>query len=152
MPHEWFAFLYAKFKPIFFKLFACAKDAAHAKRRLREFWGMAKHDDPIRSSLQADHEWMHAFTFPGWIHGDGVPCTKYDSFEVCSWGSMLSKWIWFASGYFLKVRNVVARADKTKGHQACVHQDHHMELQGADAGQVARHGLGWHALPSWLFR
>ena len=46
--------------------------------------------------------------------GDGVPCTKYDSFEVCSWGSMLSKWIWFASGYFLKVRNVVARADKTK--------------------------------------
>ena len=114
MPHEWFAFLYAKFKPIFFKLFACAKDAAHAKRRLREFWGMVKHDDPRRSSLQADHEWMHAFTFPGWTHGDGVPCTKYDSFEVCSWGSMLRQWIWLASGYFLKIRNVVARGDKTK--------------------------------------
>ena len=93
-----------------------ADGGAHAKRILKQFWGMVKRDDPRRSSLQDDHEVMQVFTIPGWIHGDGVPCTKYDSFEVCSWGSMLSKWIWFASGYFCKVRNVTANQKKDTNH------------------------------------
>ena len=117
MPHEWFAFMYTKFKPVFFKVFMNADGAAHAKRRLGQFWGMVKRNDPRRSSLQADHEGMQAFTIPGWIHGDGVPCTRYDSFEVCSWGSMLSKWIWYASGYFLKVKNVSADKKKNTKHR-----------------------------------
>ena len=116
MPHEWFACMYTKFKPVFFKVFMNADGAAHAKRRLGQFWGMVKRDDPRRSSLQADHEGMQAFTIPGWIHGDGVPCTRYDSFEVCSWGSMLSKWIWFASGYFGKVTHVQANKKKDTNH------------------------------------
>ena len=66
--------------------------------------------------LQADHEVMQAFTIPSWIHGDAVPCTNYDSLEVCSWGSMLSKWIWYASGYFGKVRNVSADKKKNAKH------------------------------------
>ena len=115
LPHEWFAFMYTAFKPIFFKVFM-GVEASHAKRHLAKFWGMVKHDDPRRSSLQHDHESMHAFTIPGWIHGDGVPCTRYDSFEVCSWGSMLSKWIWFASGYFGKVRHVHANKKKDTKH------------------------------------
>ena len=117
MPHGWFAFRCTKFKPVFFKVFMNADGAAHAKRRLRQFWGMVKRDDPRRSSLQADHGDMQAFTIPGWIHGDAVPCTRYDSFEVCSWGSMLSKWIWYASGYFLKVKNVSADKKKNTKHR-----------------------------------
>jgi len=95
------------FKKIFFKLLACADNAADAKSRLKKFWGMIKDSDPRRHSLQPDMP--KEFTIPGWIHGDGVPCTKYDSFEVSSWGSMLSKWMWFSSGYFGKVRNQVPR-------------------------------------------
>ena len=45
-----------------------------------------------------------------------MPCTRYDSFEVCSWGSMLSKWIWFASGYFGKIRHVAANKKKDTKH------------------------------------
>ena len=45
-----------------------------------------------------------------------MPCTKYDGLEVCSWGSMLSKWIWYASGYFGKVRNVSADKKKNTKH------------------------------------
>ena len=115
LPHEWFAFMYTAFKPIFFKVFM-GVEASRAKRHLEKFWGMVNHDDPRRSPLQHDHESKHAFTIPGWIHGDGVLCTKYDSLEVCSWGSMLSKWIWFASGYFSKVRHVQANKKKDTKH------------------------------------
>ena len=77
---------------------------------------MVKRDAPRRPSLQADHEGMQDFTIPSWIHGDGVPCTRYDSFEVCSWGSMLSKWIWLASGYFGKLGNINAERKKDTNH------------------------------------
>ena len=65
--------MYTKFKPVFFKVFMNADGVAHAKRRLGQFWGMVKRDDPRRSSLQADHEGMQDFTVPSGIHGDGVP-------------------------------------------------------------------------------
>ena len=50
--------------------------------------------------------------------GMGVPCTKHDALENFSCGSMSSKWMWFASGYFKKVVHMVPRsgnkADGTK--------------------------------------
>lgn len=84
MPHEWIAFMYTAFKPILFKV-AMGVQAPRAKRHLAKCWGMVEHDDPRQASLQHDHESMHDFTIPGWIHGDAVPCTKYDGLEVCAW-------------------------------------------------------------------
>ena len=48
-----------------------------------------------------------------WLHGDGVPCTNHDSLEVTSWGPLLSKWMWFVSGYFMKTNHVGKTNDKT---------------------------------------
>ena len=67
--------------PILFTVFMGVY-ASHAKRHLNKFWGMAKYDDPMRSSLQHGHESMHAFIIPGWTHGDGVPCTKRDTLDT----------------------------------------------------------------------
>ena len=107
LPHEWFAYLHNSFHGLFYKLFMGTNGAAEGKRKLMAFWGTIKEDDPRRAALRADM--AKDRTIPGWIHGDGVPCTKNDSMEVCSWGSMLSKWMWFASGYMNKACNKVAR-------------------------------------------
>ena len=107
LPHEWFAYLYKSFGGMFTRLFMGTKTTAQAKRKLVAFWGSIKESDPRRSALRPDMPKDR--TIPGWIHGDGVPCTKTDTMEVSSWGSMLSKWMWLASGYFNKVRSMVPR-------------------------------------------
>ena len=107
LPHEWFAYLHKRFHGLLYKLFMGANGDAEGKRKLMAFWGTIKEDDPRRHALRPGMPKDR--TIPGWIHGDGVPCTKNDTMEVCSWGSMLSKWMWFASGYMNKVRNMVPR-------------------------------------------
>ena len=107
MPHEWSAYLYKSFHGLFYKLFMGTNGAAEGKRKLMAFWGTIKEHDPGRHALRPGMPKDR--TIPRWIHGDGVPCTKNDTMEVCSWGSMLSKWMWFASGYMNKVRNMLPR-------------------------------------------
>ena len=108
LPHEWFAYLYKNFNGVFTKLFMGAKTTAQAKRKLVAFWGTIKESDPRRHALRPG--FPKDSTIPGWIHGDGVPCTKHEGLEHSSWGSMLSKWMWFSSGYFKKVVHMVPRS------------------------------------------
>ena len=117
LPHEWFAYVYKSFHGDFFKVFMGTRNGAEGKRKLMAFWGSIKESDPRRHALPADMP--KDVTIPGWIHGDGVPCTKNDTMVVCSWGSTLSKWMWFASGYMNKLRSMVAgRGDQDQDTKA----------------------------------
>ena len=110
-PHARFSYLYMNFKENFFQLFMQQDTEAMARTHIRKCWQDMASEDPRRASLQEGVGMTKVI--PAWLHGDGVPCTKHDSYEVTSWGSMLTKWMWFASGYFAKTNHVGKKNDKS---------------------------------------
>ncbi len=99
------------FKENFFQLFMQQDTEAMARTHIRKCWQDMSSEDPRRASLQEGVDMTKVI--PAWLHGDGVPCTKNDSFEVTSWGPLLSKWMWFVSGYFMKTNHVGKKKDKS---------------------------------------
>ena len=83
-PHAWFSYLHKNFKGDFFKLFTLQDTEAMARKHIGKFWEAMASDDPRRASLQEGVDMTKVI--PAWLHGDAVPCTKNDSYEVTSWG------------------------------------------------------------------
>ena len=94
-----------------FKLFTLQDTEAMARKHIGKFWETMASDDPRRASLQEGVDMTKVI--PAWLHGDAVPCTKNDSYEVTSWGPLMSKWMWFVSGYFGKTNHVGKKDDKS---------------------------------------
>ena len=94
-PHAWLSYLYKDFKGNFFQLCMLQDTEAMARNHIGKCWEAIASNDPRRASLQEGVDMTQVI--PAWLHGDGVPCTKNDSYEVMSWGPLMSKWMWFVS-------------------------------------------------------
>ena len=83
-PHAWFSYLHKNNKGNFFKLFTLQDTEAMARKHIGKCWEAMASDDPRRASLQYGVDMTKVIL--AWPHGDGVPCTKNDTYEVTSWG------------------------------------------------------------------
>lgn len=82
-PHVWLSCLHKNSKGDFFKLFTLQDIQAMARKHIGKCWEAMASDDPRRASLKEGVGM--AKLIPAWPHGDVVPCTKNDSYEVSSW-------------------------------------------------------------------
>jgi hypothetical protein len=83
LPHMWFWYLYKYYPQVFFKRFIGVTTESQAAQRLSSFWKSVHPGDPRRSSLFTKANFLTRCV-PIGLHGDGVPCTKRDTLDVCS--------------------------------------------------------------------
>jgi hypothetical protein len=83
LPHIWIWYLYTHYRHIFLKRFIGITTESQAAQRLSAFWNSVHPGDPRRCSLFNKANFATRCV-PLGLHGDGVPCTKRDTLDVCS--------------------------------------------------------------------
>ena len=83
LPRMWFWYRYANYRSVFFKRFIGIATESQSVQRLSSFWNSVHPGDPRRCSLFTKANFATRCV-PLGIHGDGVPCTRRDTLDVCS--------------------------------------------------------------------